>query len=208
MDLAGSENAPGAVNQQERLDAYIAGFVDGEGSFHVAIQRNPSTRVGLQLVPEFRVSQDAARKEILDLVRERLDCGSVRENHHASQSDHTYVFVVRRRRDLLDKVVPFFETNPLLSCKQQEVTTFTDIVRRMNRGEHLTVEGFERLAARALQMNGGGRYRRIYRNSASGILRDHMPGTALAGGEDMVRSAWRHAEPDRNALALRASAPR
>jgi hypothetical protein len=27
-----SENASGAVNQQERLDAYIAGYVDGEGS--------------------------------------------------------------------------------------------------------------------------------------------------------------------------------
>jgi len=26
----------------------------------------------------------------------------------------------------------------------------------------------------------------------------------VLGGEDMVRSAWRHAEPDRNALALNA----
>ena len=62
MYLAGSDNATGAVNQQERLDAYIAGFVDGEGSFHVALQRNPCTTVGYQLVPEFRVSQDACRK--------------------------------------------------------------------------------------------------------------------------------------------------
>src|ERR1043165_9547942 len=40
------DNAPGADNQQERLDPYIAGFVDGEGSFHVAVQRNPSTTAG------------------------------------------------------------------------------------------------------------------------------------------------------------------
>ena len=202
MDPAGSDNATGAVNQQERLDAYIAGFVDGEGSFHVAIQRNPSTRVVFQLVPEFRVSQDACRKEILDLIREQFDCGSVRENHRGSNGDNTYVFVVRRRRDLLSRVIPFFETNPLQSCKQREVICFADIVRRMDAGEHLTVEGFERLAARALQMNGGGKYRRFYRNSASRILRDHMPGIALTGGEDMVRSAWRHAESDRNVLAL------
>jgi hypothetical protein len=29
------DNAPGAANQQERLDAYLAGFVDGEGSFQL-----------------------------------------------------------------------------------------------------------------------------------------------------------------------------
>ena len=48
-------------NQQERLDDYLAGYVDGEGSFHVAIQRNPSTRFGWQLVPEFHVSQNPER---------------------------------------------------------------------------------------------------------------------------------------------------
>ena len=62
----GSENPIGADNQQERLDAYLAGFVDGEGTFHVAVQRNPSTRAGLQLVPEFHVSQNPERREVLD----------------------------------------------------------------------------------------------------------------------------------------------
>jgi hypothetical protein len=35
------------------LDGYIAGYVDGEGSFSVSVQRNQSCRIGLQLVPEF-----------------------------------------------------------------------------------------------------------------------------------------------------------
>src|SRR2546429_3477269 len=35
----------------------------------------------------------------------------------------------------------------------------------------------------------------------SGILRDHMPNATREGGEDMVRPAWRHAEPGRNDLA-------
>ena len=53
-----SENPTGADNQQERLDAYLAGFVDGEGTFHVAVCRNASTTLGWQLVPEFHVSQN------------------------------------------------------------------------------------------------------------------------------------------------------
>jgi hypothetical protein len=162
MDVESSENVSGAVNQQERLESYIAGFVDGEGCFHVALQRNPCTRVGRQLVPEFRISQDVARAKVLDLAREVLGCGLLRENRRGS-NDHTYVLVVRRRQDLLERVIPFFERNPLLSCKQDEFNTFAGIVRAMARGEHLALEGFERLAAEALQMNGGGRYRRRHR---------------------------------------------
>jgi hypothetical protein len=178
MDAESSDNATGAANQQERLESYIAGFVDGEGCFHVAIQRNPCTRSGWQLVPEFRISQDESRAKVLTLAKEILGCGALRQNHRGS-NDHTYVLVVRRRVDLLERVIPFFERNPLLSSKQDEFVTFAMIVKAMERGEHLVFEGFERLAAKALRMNGGGRYRRLYRNSESRILRDHMP-SALA----------------------------
>src|SRR5579871_2497508 len=106
MATGGSDNALSAVNQQERLEAYIAGFVDGEGCFHVAIQRNKSTRVGWQLVPEFRVSQDRARLGVLRIIQETLGCGRIRENDRWRSNDHTYVLVVRRRPDLLGRVSP------------------------------------------------------------------------------------------------------
>jgi len=140
VDIKSSENVSGAVNQQERLESYIAGFVDGEGCFHVAVQRNPSTRVGWQLVPEFRISQDVSRASVLELAQEQIGCGLLRENHRGT-NDHTQVLVVRRRKDLLERVIPFFERNPLLSCKQDEFVTFARIVRAMSRGEHLVNEG-------------------------------------------------------------------
>jgi hypothetical protein len=192
-----SDNASSAVNQQERLDPYIAGFVDGEGSFHVAVQRNPSTRLGWQLVPEFHVSQDAQRPEVLDLIRERLGCGNIRENHRGSR-DTTLVLVVRRREDLIDKVIPFFEREPLISGKRAEFATFARIVQAMQAGEHLSAEGFARLKALALAMNGGGRYRRVHRPESSETI---CRTSEKQSGEEMVRPAWRHAEPGRNDLA-------
>jgi hypothetical protein len=199
MEAYESDNVTGAVNQQERLESYLAGFVDGEGSFHVAVQRNPSTRKRWQIVPEFRISQDVSRAEVLELARKCLGCGVIRENHRGTR-DRTRVLVIRRRNDLLMKVIPFFERNPLLSCKQREFTAFAAIVRAMERGEHRTDEGFERLVAIALQMNGGGRYRRIHRNS-SPESSETICRAPLDRGEDMVRSAWRHAELGRNDLA-------
>jgi LAGLIDADG endonuclease len=162
-------------NQQERLDDYLAGYVDGEGSFHVAVQRNPSTRFGWQLVPEFHVSQNPERASILLLLQRRLGCGRVRRNARAGGRDRSLVFVVRNRSDLLEKVVPFFEAHPILSEKRLEFEAFATVVRAMAQGEHATTEGFGRLLRLAVQMNGGGRYRR--QDWSSRILRGHTPDT-------------------------------
>jgi hypothetical protein len=148
----------GADNQQERLDCYIAGYVDGEGSFSVSVQRNASCRVGYQLVPEFHVSQNADRAQVLELIKARLGCGYIKPN---SRTDRALVYVVRDRDALLERVIPFFERNPLLSAKQADVETFARIVRAMDRSDHRTEAGFARLLDLALSMNGGGRSRKV-----------------------------------------------
>ena len=51
---------------------YVAGFVDGEGSFHVAFQRSADVRIGWQAIPEFHVSQNESSKHVLEAIRERL----------------------------------------------------------------------------------------------------------------------------------------
>ena len=112
-----SENVTGADNQQERLDGYISGYVDGEGSFSVVVNRNPMCRTGYQLVPEFHVSQNGDRAQVLDLIQRRLGgCGYIKRN---GRRDRALVFVVRRREDLLHQVIPFFERSPLLPSKER-----------------------------------------------------------------------------------------
>ena len=47
-----------ADNQQERLDAnWIVGFVDGEGCFHISINKIEKMTLGWQVLPEFRIVQ-------------------------------------------------------------------------------------------------------------------------------------------------------
>src|SRR5438552_5996512 len=112
-----TENATGAVNQQERLDGYVSGYVDGEGTFSISVQINPSSSLGIQLIPEFHVSQNRDRSEVLEIIRERLGCGTIKSN---GKKGDVLVLTIRRHRDLLEKVVPFFERSPLLSSKQSE----------------------------------------------------------------------------------------
>src|SRR3989304_5409105 len=74
-------NAMGAGDQQGRPDEqighYIAGFVDGEGSFHVAVQRNPTTRLKWQVIPEFHISQNDGNQHVLALIRDVLGGGDM-----------------------------------------------------------------------------------------------------------------------------------
>ncbi len=155
-----SENATSADNQQERLGWYIAGYVDGEGSFHVAMQKNSSCRVGFQLVPEFHVSQSGERAAFLETIRETLACGYIKDNHVRNPRDSSLVYVVKSRKDLVSKVLPFFNQYQLLSSKQREFEVFAQIVIEMENGKHLQETGFVELAKLALSMNGAGRYRK------------------------------------------------
>ena len=148
----------GADDQQERLDGYIAGYVDGEGSFSVTINRNPTSRFKLQLVPELHVSQNGERREVLDMIQKRFGCGYVKRN---GKKDRVMVFVVRKRTDLLTKVIPFFERNPLISSKQREFETFARVVKAMAAGEHFGEHGFSRILELDLSMNGNGRFRQV-----------------------------------------------
>ncbi len=159
------DNASGAGNQQGRPDEslgyYIAGFVNGEGSFHVAIQRNPSTKLGWQVIPELHISQHERNKSVLELIQKTLGCGYLKPNNRHKPNDQTWVFVVRSRKDLLEKVIPFFERYPLYTTKRHDFEKFATIVRKLHNKEHLTPAGFQEILQIAVSMNNGGAYRRI-----------------------------------------------
>ena len=190
----------GADDQQERLDGYIAGYVDGEGCFSVSISRNPTAVFRYQLVPEFHVSQIGERSEVLQLIRERLRCGYIKPN---GRNDRTLVLVVRRREDLLSRVVPFFERCPLLSSKQRDFEKFAVVVRAMAKGQHQTLTGFTKLDEIGLSMNGSGQYRQVRWRSLIGHPESSETVRQTGSNpEDTVRAAWRHAESGRNVLTL------
>ncbi len=155
-----SDKPIGADYQQGRLESYLSGFADGEGSFSVGVTRRPDLRFGFQMVPEFRVSQNGERANVLELFVTTLGCGSMRANDRNRVSDKTLVYVVRRRSELRDNVIPFFVRNPLLSDKQRSFEHFAQIVHAMETDDHHEPVGFERLVRLAFQMNGDGRYRR------------------------------------------------
>ena len=127
---------------------WIVGFVDGEGCFHIAINKNDMCSSGYQVLPEFTVTQHVKDIKVLYALKEYFGCGVVRKNH-----GDRYCFRVRRFQHLQEKIVPFFEKHKLKTCKRIEFEKFRSVLIIMQKKQHLELEGFTRIREIQQQMN-------------------------------------------------------
>lgn len=126
---------------------WVVGFVDGEGCFHVSIQRHPSTATGYQVLPEFVVVQHRRDIQVLYALKRFFRCGVVRPNH-----EDRYAYRVRRL-ECLERICDFFLQHPLKTRKNVEMRRFRKIVLLRKEGRHQTREGLLEIIEIAAQMN-------------------------------------------------------
>lgn len=134
-----------------RLEAqWVVGFVDGEGCFFVGINPHPEMKTGYQVLPEFVVVQHERDVQLLYALKEFFGCGVVRRNHADRMC-----YRVRNVEHLRQRIIPFFEKHPLKSKKRLDYIKFRRVLLMMERGEHLTAEGIEKIRKIAATMNTG-----------------------------------------------------
>ncbi len=104
----------GDIKAENALKLYIAGFVDGDGSFNVSFRKRDDYTIGWKINPSFSVAQKD--KILLHLFQKQLDCGKIREG----SSQNIFYLEVLNLNDLRNKVVPFFKAYPLLSESGKE----------------------------------------------------------------------------------------
>ena len=161
-----SDNPTGADNQQERpgssgwmdriprdLGNWVAGFVDGEGSFNVPIRREHDRGMPWRIGLSFNVSQIGPAAP--SLLRSVFGVGTVR-----GRRDGVFYYEVTRPAALEEAVFPFFETFPLRTPKVNDLAVFRQITSLVRSGRHLTPDGFEEILTLRAPMNRGGKRRR------------------------------------------------
>lgn len=119
---------------------WIVGFVDGEGCFHIAINKNSTMSTGYQVLPEFTVTQHQRDIKVLYALKAFFGCGVVRINH-----GDRYCYRVRGFSHLKQILVPFFEKHKLVTQKRVDFEKFRTVLLLMEKTEHLTVEGLEKI---------------------------------------------------------------
>jgi LAGLIDADG endonuclease len=175
-----SDKVTGAENQQERLiefRGWVTGFVDGEGCFSIGFVRQDSRaarsgyRTGYQVAHEFVVTQGERSLACLHELREFFGVGQVIiNNRYDNHREHLHRYVVRRRVNLLETIIPFFQGHPLRSSKREDFEKFVRCVDLVVAGSHKTPAGLIEIAEIAQTMN-----RRKPRHDLIRILRGHTP---------------------------------
>lgn len=158
-----TKNVVATDDQQERvpkdrenLNYYLAGFVDGEGTFTVTIHR-VHTKFGWTIDPFFQVYQHKDNSFVLFLFKEVFSCGYVSEK---GGNPSCFVYCVDRIGDIRSTVIPFFEKYPLIGHKYDNFLLFKEIVHRLSEKMHFTKQGFIDIARLCFKMNRNGYYRK------------------------------------------------
>ena len=126
---------------------YIAGFVDGEGSFNVSVKKRDDFTSGYGLDPSFNVSQKD--RVILSLIKRYLGCGRIRQ-----RKDGLLMYEVRNINALYEKVLPFFKKFHFLSAsKKKNFSVFSRIIKMIYQKKHLTNEGLWKILALRKELN-------------------------------------------------------
>jgi LAGLIDADG endonuclease len=200
-----SDNHSAADNQQERLIkiGWITGFVDGEGCFSIHVVRQPHRanrrgyRTGFQVAHQFVVTQGAKSITCLQMMQQFFGVGRLHRNRrNDNHKEDLYQFVVRRRNDLLQTIIPFFQRYPLRTAKSVDFEKFAACMTIIQSNEHIRAQGLLQILEIMQTMNHCKPRTEMIR-----ILRDYTPNADdLFVGEDIVRTAWRHAEVRPNHL--------
>src|SRR3989344_2289715 len=158
---------------REALGFFLAGFVEGEGSFNISLRRKADYKVSWQVVMSFNVSQKDPT--LLYLLQQELGCGIIK----VRKFDNLYSLDITNPQDVIQKVIPYFQEYPVQSdSKKKNFSIFCEIAQLMEKGQHRNQVGLRKiLELRELINEGKGRKRKyeiqdVFPNAR--ILRDYM----------------------------------
>lgn len=134
----------------EELGFFLAGFVEGEGSFNISLRRKADYKVSWQVVMSFNVSQKDPM--LLYLLQKQLGCGIIK----VRKIDNLYSLDVTTPADIIQKVIPYFQKYPVQSdSKKKNFSIFCDIAELMEKGEHRNQSGLRKILQLREEINEG-----------------------------------------------------
>jgi hypothetical protein len=135
----------------DAIGNYIAGFVDGEGSFNLSFRRRSDYRLPWKVSLCLNISQKD--QSILEEIQRHLQCGTIRY-----KSDGVWFLEVNNLQALRDHVIPFFDRFLFWSAKKQrDFAIFKQMAALMAERKHLHIEGIKELLHLRKEMNDGGK---------------------------------------------------
>jgi hypothetical protein len=134
---------------RNNLGYFIAGFVEGEGSFNVSLRKKSDYKVNWQIVLSFNVSQKDP--SVLFIIKKELGCGIIK-----TRKDGLHSLDVTSSKEIVEKIIPYFSKYPLLSkSKINNFKIFYEISKLVESGNHRNFKGLKKIVLLREKLNEG-----------------------------------------------------
>ena len=124
---------------------WISGFVDAEGCFFVTLT-NKLTSASLI----FKVTQHVRDTDLLKQLINYFNCG-----YYKACTNNAGDFIVTKFNDINSIIIPFFNKYPILGSKFRDFLDFVKLAELIQKKDHLTIDGLEKIQQIKLSMNKG-----------------------------------------------------
>jgi hypothetical protein len=130
---------------------WIAGFVTGEGNFDVIINQQSSNKIGYRVQLRLRISQHERDIKLMECLSKYLGSGKI----YKYPGKSAVVLTIFNFSDITNKIIPFFDKNPLLGIKLLDYLDWHKIAKLIDEGSHHTLEGLKLIQEISSKMNTG-----------------------------------------------------
>lgn len=140
----------------KNLRYFLAGFIDGEGSFNISFAYFSELRSKIKVNPKFQVYQHQDHREMLEIVKDTFKIGRIDKKW----GSNVLAFTVDGVQNNREKIVPFFEKYPL-ATKQEDFEKFKKILDILaNKEWYLRKDTLLEIIDIAYSMNKNGKQRK------------------------------------------------
>lgn len=126
---------------------WFLGFVEGEGSFLVVIQKSKSKKIPFSVSLRFTITQHNKDLELMVYLSKYLGCGKC----YSSRNEVN--FVTSSFSEIQNKIIPIFDKYPLLDNKKKDFDDFKKVAHLMISKDHLTEKGIKEITLIKSRMN-------------------------------------------------------
>ena len=115
----------------------------------IMIMNSSTHRLGFQVLLRFMIIQHSRDDQLIRSLVDYLGCGNVYRYKDVVE------FRITKFDDLNDKVIPFFSKFPIQGVKGLDFIDFCKAVKIINKKDHLTKDGLEKILILKQGMNRG-----------------------------------------------------
>ena len=130
---------------------WICGFVEGEGTFFISIEKQPKMILGFQVRLGFKITQGVKNVKVLYEIKSFFKVGVVRPQR---KNKKVWEYRVSNFTNMSTIIIPFFEKQTLYTTKKFDFLRVRYVMVLMRRQEHLTAGGLKKIQQIRERMGG------------------------------------------------------